>query len=224
MYWFPPPPKVQILTSLTFGGTIIANGWYLQTALIVYILFWGIFKLDIKDNYKIALMFLACLMYIAMCIVFHMEPHWYQTVLSVILGMVWSQFKDKIDLKIAKKYTFVFIACCGLFVVSGFVYKWFQVKTDIPAISLFSKTVYVLCFAVIVVMLLMKLPIQCGITKALGEISLEIYMLHGMMINAIHRVISNEIIYIFVVILCTIISAILFNQITKRVMKLIKTS
>lgn len=33
-----------LFRSLIFGGTLIENGWYLQTALLFYIMFWAIFR------------------------------------------------------------------------------------------------------------------------------------------------------------------------------------
>lgn len=49
----------QLFKSFTLGGTIITYGWYLQTILLLYFIFWLCFSLKIEDTKKVYVFCLA---------------------------------------------------------------------------------------------------------------------------------------------------------------------
>lgn len=78
---------VYLLRSLMFGGTYAIYGWYVQVALLVYILFFAVFSLNLGVDTKKKILTCGILGYVAVAIAIGAQSIWYDSVLATMLGV-----------------------------------------------------------------------------------------------------------------------------------------
>ena len=81
---------LSIFRSLTFGGTIIANGWYLQVQLLCYLMFFFVMRY-VSKRYQILAMSIVQIIYIVICLLVCMSFIVYERALIFVMGMIWAK-------------------------------------------------------------------------------------------------------------------------------------
>lgn len=171
-----------LIKSLTFGGTIIANGWYLQVALVLYLLFYLIFRFVKNNNLKVLLAILSTLIFVSLLWLLGFSSTWFEGLLAFPLGLLWSKYQDKIDNKENKAQIsigFISFAIFGMSFVLNYVIK-------VEVISILLKMLSAVSFVVFVIQMIRWIPIVCKLTLYLGKISLETYTLQGLLLWILH--------------------------------------
>lgn len=224
---------IMILKNLRMGDPIVPNSWYILCILIFYVAFY-ILMLICKNHkgYMIIGATVWYIIYIAFCINIGYTKHWYNTTHCLIIGMLWASYENGI-IAFLKKHYAISLICVTIPFVAAFAGKSLinhnllfiseiQLKCILEAISS-------ACFVILLVMCLLKFRVQNKILSYLGSISLEIYLMHGVLIMLWHDKLDlaakNEFLYVLLVVVSTIaISAvlhILFTKILKQYSKLI---
>jgi len=183
------------LQSFFFGGTVISKGWYLQAILLWYILFFLSFRFAKNDNLKILLLFVSYIFYVTLCLILKLSSTWYECCLCLLLGVLFAKYKDKIDLFLSKKYLISLLGILLLFLAS-FVLGNFSVLGK--ELTVISKCISAAFFSVLAVLLLKIFPMSNIITRFLGKLYLEIYILHGfflMLFSSKYIFIQNSLLY-----------------------------
>lgn len=167
---------IGILKSLTFGGTIIANGWYLQVALLLYICFYFIFKYVKNENYKIIVSFISIILIVLVMYILKMPLIWYEGLLAFPFGMLYAKYDVYVDKRINTKSNIL------LFIMSFTAFSCTYIgdhliKNDLHIVT---KLLSILFFIILVICIIRWIPVSTKITVFLGEISLEIYVLQGL--------------------------------------------
>lgn len=191
------------------GAPIDPNSWYIITIIAFYISYW-IFMLICRNNYKIMIA-LACIwnvLYVAYCIKMQYGKWWYNTSHLLIIGMVWAVYEDRIIAAIKKSYKIimplVWLSFAFFFVLQDKIALWIP----IAGISLLVDIITTVLFVTGIILFSMKIQIGNKILSFLGDISLEMYLVHGMFITALRNnmiFIQNELIWCILVLSATII-------------------
>lgn len=203
-----------IIQSLTFGGTVIANGWYIQVQLLYYILFYLVFRYC-KGKWRIHVMLLSHTAYVALCILFGLSSLYYERTFIFVFGMLWYENKDRIDSWIIdkrNKWLIIWIVL-GLIFATNYLLSYLTMPVLFRGISYFFLIPSVL-------LPLKKVNIQNRLTNFLGNISLEIYVMQGVFLLLFHAektYISNPYLYIVAVTASTIASACILHPLIKYV-------
>ena len=172
-----------LLKSLTFFGTYIANGWYLQVLLLFYLLFYFIFHRDISDKKKISFLITATAVYYLIFYIhglFHKNSYYgISSIFCFVLGTIYACRKQEIDRQLNKNKVATVIVGFLIFAVGGVILLT-RKRIFIPSIlSGLQSTCITMCFAIGVLLLLRTFNINCRVTRFLGEYSFEIYVLQG---------------------------------------------
>ena len=198
--------------SFIWGGTYVENGWYLQTTLLIYLVFWLAYLPKWNIKYTYVALGVALIGYIAMCLLLGgFFPYYANYILCVPFGYIWSINKERIDKYLNGKvlYWVILLASIAFAVALIIVARIVFASSALPQMITTMISGPVICVAVIA--LIKKVPIKCKITSFLGEISLEIYALHGIFLTVFLRVFANGIqtwlqsgLYFLLVLACTI--------------------
>lgn len=195
---------VSILESFTFGGTVIANGWYIQVQLLYYIMFYLVFRFC-KGKRHLIFMLGLHITYLLICVLFGIKSAYYERTFIFVAGMYWYEYRNMIDYWVdSKRYRWIIAwsISCVLFAATYFM-------PDFGMAVLFRGISYFF-FVPAVILLLKKVKIQNKVTSFLGRISLEIYVLQGvflMLFHAKNMYISNPYLYLLAVSISTIVTA-----------------
>ncbi len=203
-------PKLFI-QSFLFGGTIVTNGWYLQTTFVVYLLYLVIFKKFKSQKIQIFSFGICVCAYCILCHLMGLGINWYQTVPCMVLGMIYYCKKDYIDVQL-KKHAWVLFILSGILFAACFV---LSAKSGIPVIF---NVLYALLFVCSMISLSYILAntslIHNRFNAFCGDYSLEIYVTHGLFLRLIKLKYIEQIpIYIIVVIIGTILMSIIMKRI-----------
>ena len=215
---------ISLLQSFLFGKTIVDNGWYLQTILLFYIIFYLFNKfINMSKINRVAsniILIFVFASYSLFCFIFKMSTTWYEASLCFPLGILYSQNKEKINLFVFKrKHTVVLF----VFIFVGFILTLFLGNKQILIMPIRTsiKMISSLFFCVLSIILALTINIKNVVTSFLGKISLEIYLLQGIFLNLFKKqfIIENDILYIFIVLTFTILFSLLFHPLYKRINK-----
>lgn len=211
---------ILVLQSFFFGRTIVTNGWYLQTTFVAYLLYLLVFKYCKSPKMKILFFSVGIFVYCVICILFGLGINWYQTIPCIVLGMVYFLKKIYID-KLLKKYAWL------VFILFGIVFAISFVLSAISGIKVIFDVLYSLFFVCAMVALSYILCntslIENNFTKLCGKYSLFIYVSHGLFLRLIKlEHIKNVYVYIFIVLVGTIISSVILKIVYTKIVLLLQ--
>ena len=195
---------VVFIQSFFIGKTIVDYGWYLQTQLLLYILFYIAFGFVTKR--KLLSISLFVLVYVIACYCFKLSSTWYESVICFVLGVVVSQYKCKFVNFLNKKRTILLSSICVFILFIVTLYFGNKAILSYP-IRVIVKMISSVSFTLLVVMFIAIIKVDNAITTFLGKISLEIYILQGLILNIYKNVIiiSNDWIYIVVTMVSVVV-------------------
>lgn len=211
-----------VLQSFLFGGTIISKGWYLQAIIVLYLLFFVVFKFVKSNKIQIVAMIGAFFVYLTACLIMKLDSTWYEGVFCLILGIIWAKYFKQINELFSKsKWFFLSIVIVGLLFAVSFVLGNFSFLPN--PIRIAVKSISACMFTIFVVLFLRIIPINNIITRFLGKISLEIYVFHGFFLKlyrCTYIYIGNWILYIVFVFATTILLAWVIHPLFSMILKL----
>lgn len=207
----------DVLLSFVNGHPVATYSWFVLVLLLFYMCFY-ILMTVFKKNYT-AIIFsgiVFCIIWAALCIKMQFGFHWYNSCMNLVFGMAWALWEKTIVRYIQKNYWMLLFICLVLFAAL------YQLRNQA-----FPRTTRLLMywgigcvFVTLAVMLLMKCRINNGILYFMGEISFELYMIHGAYMklyrgNNIY--IENEFVWTVMVLASAILSAYLLHKLFKGI-------
>ena len=167
--------RVLIVKTLTYGGTIISNGWYFQVALILYIVFYISFKITQNDDKAL---FICTAMVLVFCVLnfgFKQSQTLYESVLAFPMGMLFV-FNDNLSKKMTSVRAVMPAAMFFIITVVGeYLMRGSPMGIICKMISALTFVICVLCFHSFVSRTKVKKLMTDPMLKWLGNRSFEIY-------------------------------------------------
>ena len=211
-------------------SNIIYNGWFINSIIVLYVIFYVSFMNKDSKISEYKLVFLT-LVYIFWK-VYQDHGDWeYVSIMAFLLGVFWMKNRVSIDKLLEKNY-FIFLVS---FSILMYVFHYYE---DIMKnIGITNKYVYYgivgnLCTMVFVVYFLLltnKLNFSNKYLDFLGDISFEIYMIHGLVMHYLGKFFVssgvNDVLYTIVVLFVSIVFAYYIKKliiiIEKNIMKVV---
>ena len=193
-------------------SNIIYNGWFINSIIVLYVIFYvSLVRKDSKiAEYKLVFLTLVYIFWKA----YQNHGDWeYVSIMAFLLGVFWTKNRVSIDKLLEKNY-FIFLVS---FSILMYVFHYYEVIMKIIGIT--NKYVYYgivgnLCTMVFVVYFLLltnKLNFSNKYLDFLGDISFEIYMIHGLVMHYLGKFFVssdvNDVLYTIMVLFVSIVSA-----------------
>ena len=209
-------------------NNIIYNGWFINSIIVLYVIFYVSFK---KKDSKIAIFKLVffTLVYIFWK-AYQNHGDWeYVSIMAFLLGVFWMKDRSIIDKFIEKNYFVLLVS----FSILMYVFRRYEVIMKNIGITnkyvyyVIVGNLYTMIFVVYFLLLINKLNFSNKYLDLLGDISFEIYMIHGLVMHYLGKFFVssavNDVIYTIVVLLVSIIFAYCIKRIIiileKKLMK-----
>ena len=219
-------PISQLLQSLTFGATIVPNGWYLQVVTLFYLIWYLSFRFVDRSNVRSTAICVAILMYMCIAAVF-LSTTWWECSLSFLLGICWQKNKERIDEMIfavrgrwALLLAGVLATFCLCFLLASKRFLPLSTETDF----LFRMFFRVLSSALFVVLALLAVGCidftKCSVFCFLGRYSIEIYILQGIPLHLFKTgvlAVRNGWLYVSCVVIGTILISVMLHPVIQVV-------
>ncbi len=210
-----------LIRSFFFYGTIVAYGWYFQTILLFYILFYLIFKCINNDKSRFIILSSLIVIYTVACHLLNVASAIYVSSLSFPLGVYWCSFDGLADKIFHKKIMSFLLSGMGFFVLVAASFA--TANKHLRYILRILSSPFFVVFALIAISAVYhrceKLLVN-PITGWLGKHSLEIYASQGMFFTLFRSdliYVNNSYVYIALVFIFTMI----FSPILHLAVKLV---
>ena len=220
---------LEILKSIFITG-IANNSWYMVVLILFYFSFYFVFKCKIINSVskKIFYIFLIETIFLIFCLIIEANPMWYLSNYGFVFGMLWAYYKEKIDGILESKYA---IALICVVIITAFL-NISPVLTDksfSADAAFWIRTLFRLVSPVSLValffILVYKFKPSLFVWKWLGGISLEIYLIHGM----VYTYFRSDVVYIESDMLWTLLTIVIsvalaypIHLLNKQLAKLLK--
>lgn len=179
----------EILRSVVFSPTLVVNGWFFFSILLLYLLFWLVCRWVKAPNMQVALMVGGLVLYCVASIVLKWGYWTYISVFAFSAGMVYQRNRGRIDTCMAEKgrYGYMLLLLLLLFGVSFLFSHMYR----LPEWAYMTcRMLSCILFPLLVVWLVQKLPVCCGFTRFLGKYALYFYALQGMVLYGLTNVVG----------------------------------
>ena len=214
----------DVIYRFVIGEPIAANSWFIINIFFFYIIFWLLMHICKKHYFMMILGGLIWyFLYAFFCIEMQYGSHWFVSSHLLVVGMLWATYEQNIVNLFKRKYVEIILFFAIFFILHYALKRYISSTNELFHIL---KIILSLCFKAFFVLsalaFFMKIQIGNKILNFLGEISLELYISHGLFIillrsNSIY--INNELIWCISVLAGTILLSyglhILFQAILK---------
>ncbi len=223
-----------------FGLTLVnSNGWFIIEIVLFYFLFWILFSRIRNRDAALVLLSLLVLLTIGISFFRGHDPNgmavhwfrgewWYNSTLVFIAGLIFGRFRDRIEAFALRTWPFLLVSLVLLYAVTFRVsvrllnrYGYYQ--TDRPfgmegaALTLLAQSLAAVFFALLVVLLSMKITLRSRTLVLVSGVSLELFLLHGSFIDLVFSGLRLPAMALFgLVFLSSIAAAALTVPLTRR--------
>lgn len=181
--------------------------WFIVIILYYYFVFYFAFKFLKKNNLGI-FMFSSTLVYIAICIMLNKGEWWYNTAICFPIGIIFSMNIEKIYCFFKKYYSTILTLIIFLFLVCMILFEILHIQ--------YIQFIIPIIFIILLVILLMKIKLQSNSINFINNISLEFYLLHGIVLDIVFKVKElKSAAYVLIAFIIAIILSKLLNSIVK---------
>ena len=228
----------QLVFWITGWNLLNSQMWYMIEIIILYIIFYLLFRFIKNTKIAMALLFVAVGLMITMSFLrchgerWFQGEWWYNTTLLFPLGALFSEHKDDIVYFIKRFYKIVLPVVFVLFIVfynlTEYALKtysyWSETGTDKgyddKLRCLMVQCPMVIFFILLVLVIGLKLKIGNKVLKYLGTVSLEIYLIHYLFMS-IFAVVKGTGAFYFSVLSMTLVAASLLHFVHTEIFCLI---
>ena len=172
----------DLISDICVGIPFVAHSWYLITILLFYLFFWLL--MNLFKGHTCWMPIAACvwyLLYALICIKLKYLMYWYDTACLLPVGMFCAVYEQRI-LNVVKEKWMWYSLLLITAVFFWFVIPWFYVHGLPMSIQLYYilSISRVFFFTMMLLLLQVKIRIDNPVLRYLGKISLEIYLIHGL--------------------------------------------
>lgn len=217
--------KEELLKIFVDHESIIISGWFLQGIIVMYISFYLSFRF-VKSIKIAAWLNLTIVGLIIFVMMFLNIGYWeYNSLLAFPMGIFWGMYKENIDVVLKNYYKSLLITVTILiYLAHNYVdiLLFFEIKDAVYTYGIWANIKNII-FVVFFILLALKLDFKNKLFAFLGEISLELYLIHGMFIYYLPDILGgdkkDDFIYASLVIILSIISAYILHKLINRLQK-----
>lgn len=229
-----------ILQTFTYGNTVISFGWYLQLSLLLYIVFFLVFVIRSPKWIHSLLLLLLAFAFLSVNLFMNRPYNVYVIVISFLFGIIASLHKEKIEDGLKKYSVLVFILSLTAFCIFMIIHTLMVYRMgESMANYIYVRTVFIVITSVADISLALvmtsfsaiaqryaKWIIINPVSKFLGNYSLEVYALQGIVLRSVFsesfrlNPIIASVISIGIIILTAIPIHLLLSRINKAIKKL----
>lgn len=209
----------EYIKTFTHGSTIISFGWYLQLSLLIYIVFYLIFRLIKMSKIRSLFLLVFVVAYLFFYYLNGMAVNLYTPLVFFLFGIICSRYKEFFKKVLDKLHILIFILSVVILVLTYRTINWYEylMPDYIVPIAYIIFGMSFLMFVITVVRFVVKYAgflIVNPISKFLGMISLEIYVFQGMFFRGFYLLSLNKYLYIALVVTCCVVTATVFNRLS----------
>lgn len=237
---------MYVIAALIFylaGHTANPYTWYIAAILYFYLVFYLAFRYCKSDGAAIAVLAVGTVLYIAVLDVLMFGTWWYNTAGMFLLGVLCAKYQKSLTAMFKKRYLPLLLIGIGLmfgcfFTANSLNERVNLFETSTPAAYHLTRIAVILgqylssaAFVFVCLMIVLKIRIGNRVLDFLGAMSLELYLIHGIFVQAFsYCYISEDTkplyyirsvpLYVLVVLVCSVAAAFVLKLARKYLLML----
>ena len=196
---------------------IVQNCWYVYEIIMLYILFFILYK---NVNFKKATIILSIILLFTLIIMYrnNISNTWYKSTSAFIAGIIIAKYKKNIKEWIATKWLMKLTVLSLFLLISLLLGKFMQ----LGILEIFIYNCSVILATIVLLIILARIgDFKNKVMEYLGTISYEIYLYHGLFIDLFLKLNISDKIGTILIITFTIIFAFVINKINEKLLNII---
>jgi len=198
VFWREEIQFSKLVKTIAIGDTYVANGWYVQCIMLIYLLFYLYNSLKIsKNQYFVPIVIVG--IYCILHMILHLNFIYIQSIFAFIVGYFYFLLQDNINQKLKNYRSFVIIV---IFLMIGFV-TLLGASYVVSGILMRRILRIAVCSLAPMVFVVgaSHLNFTNTIMNVIGGLSLELYLLQGLFFSFWGHIckINNSLVYAIVV-------------------------
>jgi len=198
------------------GNPIATHSWFIISIMAFYFIFWLLMLLFNKHHGRMIVgAFIWNVVYVLFCFGMIYGVWWYDASIVFVFGMLWA-YKEKSILPFVKKYyKIVLFLVIEMFLICFFVRDKSIALDPLNYKDIILTMISAILFSIIVLLINLKIKFKCKTLAKIGEISLELYLVHGLFILGLRSniiYIKNDSAYAFLCIIGSLILGKIFHK------------
>lgn len=219
----------SVIKSIFVSG-VAKNAWYMIVQIIYYIFFYIVFRYSKINSITIQMLevFVLQTVFAGYCIVMKASSIWYLSGYGFVLGILWANYKSEIDRKLVNCYNQTISAAVGLFVLFYAVPVFADHLVCVDQARIIRTVCRLasspLCVCVLMITIYKYRP-NIRLWRWLGRISLEVYLIHGLVYSILRSnviYVSNDFVWAVLTIICSVLLAIPMNKLNTGIAKMLR--
>ena len=180
----------SILYSFINGNPIAMNSWYIIVQLFMYIFFYISYSIpNINKWSRIGMVFSFLLLLAILFDYCEYKSIWYISNFAFVFGLIYAQDKDYFQRLLERKWIFLLVFTLIVLAAFSALPLFFEndnVFSGAFSIRHVSRYISTVAFVSLIILFLFKIRIIGVFWKKMGLMSLELYLLHGMVYSFLH--------------------------------------
>lgn len=183
--------------------------WYLKIQLLMYIIFYFIYKTKLEDYKKAIFILIFIFIYIFIAKIIKLELYWYNTAIFFPLGILLAEYKEKV-LNLLKNYLKILLISSILIFLGIVIFRFMFGNIGKTSIM---DILTMIAFNIFILSICFIFNINSFFLKFMGKMSLELYLIHIILLSEmsiwhINSISSYILFFIIVIILSFILNKI----------------
>ena len=215
----------DVIESLLGNSMLVRNDWYVPVCLLFYLLFWMIFKSEMRDGNKLLVLFVSVCTYVFFSSrVLQQSSCWWMNALPFFGGVWWQKICEQDEREQGnRRQNYAWLRRAAV-CIAGYAVAYAGVPLSNRILGVYE---YEICYNLMsffgvgmIILLYSRVGRSNKITAFLSTISYEIYLYHGLFIDGFRSdslYIRNDIFYVFAVYVATIVLSIGMHYAVERV-------
>ncbi|SKC08320.1 Membrane-bound acyltransferase YfiQ, involved in biofilm formation [Lachnospiraceae bacterium] len=195
--------RMSYLFTRKFEKAIIPNAWFVIMIMLMYIAFYISLKFTQTRKTGIAVCSGIIFLYAIILCTVQLRPYWYSALFAFVFGLIHAEYKSKFDSLLQKHAVLKFIFFCFAFLFLTVIAK----VISSSYIVLIIKNIRAVITCTIVLWLSMIIGKRNSVLEHFGDISYEIFLYHGIIMEFLYMRVGNITVFILLIFILTFIIA-----------------
>lgn len=207
----------ELLSDIRAGIPFVAYSWFMIAIMVFYLFFWLLMSIFRRRVQWMPIAACGCyLLYAFTCIKLKYLMLWYDTAHLFPVGMFFAVHEQKLLKALKNRYLYITIIIIGL--ICGTVCTLYPILVWPMSVRLyyFVSISRVLSLTTVIVLLQLKIKIDNPVLRYIGKISMETYLLHGLifyLLRGDYYHLKSEPLFCFLSLGCVILFASLLHPV-----------
>lgn len=215
---------LYVLKSFFSEAPFVSHSWFIIAILLFYLVYWTGMALQKrlvpgrgKNAFLIGFLTVFVLIWMVVCLKRGFGSHWGTTIQALVIGVTWAAFEKKLAGLFRRFWFPMAVLCWGAFLAINIFWASMVKYIHFHPVAIL-RTVETSVYVLGMLLITMKVKFGNRVLRFLGKISLEFYLIHGLITNLLTLLGMPPIPLLFAALALSTVAAYLFHLLDEAIL------